>query len=129
MKKAIYWYKLREKGKSYFFNFINNAVFRKTIEQVRKRRNIKLVTKERRSNHLVSEPHYHTTNFFTKKMWAWAIKLIKTQILIKKSVYLDLPILDLSKTKMYKFWYDYVKPNLVKMKFFVTWIQTVSLFI
>ena len=88
---------------------MNNAVFGKTMEKVRKHRNIKLVTPERRRNYLVSEPNYHTTKFFTENLLA--IEMRKTQILMNKPVYLGLSILDLSKTVMYEFWYDYVKPN------------------
>ena len=44
---------------------MNNAVFGETMENVRKNRNIKLVTTERRRNYLVSEPNCHTTKFFT----------------------------------------------------------------
>ena len=45
---------------------MNNNVFRKTMDNVRKHRDIKLVTTERRKNYLVSEPKYHTTKFFTE---------------------------------------------------------------
>ena len=80
----------------------------KTMKNVRKHRNIKLVTTEgRRRYYLVSEPNYHTTNFFTKSLLA--IEMKKTQILMNKSVYLDLSILGLIKTVMYEFWYDCVK--------------------
>ena len=88
---------------------MNNAVFGKTMENVRKHRDIKLVTTERRRNYLVSEPNYHTTKFFTENLLA--IEMRKTQILMNKPVYLGLSILDLSKTVMYEFWYDYVKPK------------------
>ena len=47
-----------------FFKLINNVVFAKTLENVRKHRDIKLVTTERRRNYLVSEPNYHTAKFF-----------------------------------------------------------------
>ena len=47
---------------------MNNAVFERTMENVRKYRDIKLVTTERRRNCLVSEPNYHTTKFFTEHL-------------------------------------------------------------
>ena len=46
------------------FKLMNNAVLEKTMENMRKHRDIRLVTKERRRNYLVSEPNYHTTKFF-----------------------------------------------------------------
>ena len=105
--------KLRQKAKNNFekdfFKVMNNAAFGKTIENVRKHRNIKLVTTEKRRHFLVSEPNYHTTKFFTENLFA--IEMRKTQILMNKPVYLGLSILDLIKTVMYEFWYDYVKPK------------------
>ena len=58
---------------------MNNPVFRKTMENVRKQRDIKLVTTERKINCLMSEPNYHTTKFFIKKSLA---------IEMKKQIYL-----------------------------------------
>ena len=49
---------------------MNNAVFGKPIESVRKRRDIKLVTTELRRNYLVSEPNYHATTFFSENLLA-----------------------------------------------------------
>ena len=49
---------------------MNNAVFGKTMENVRKHRDIKFVTTEKRRNYLVSEPNYHTTKFFTENVIA-----------------------------------------------------------
>ena len=87
-----------------FFKLMNNSVFGKTIENVRKHRDIKLVTTGRK-NYLVS--NYHTTKFFTENLLP--IEMRKTQILINKPIYLGLSMLDLSKTVMYEFWYDYLK--------------------
>ena len=86
---------------------MNNAVFGKTMENVRKHRDIKLITTERRRNYLVSEPNYHTTKFFTKNLLA--IEMKKTKILMNTHVCLGLSILELSKILMYEFWYDYAK--------------------
>ena len=77
------------------------------MENVRKHRNIKLVTTERKRNYLVLEPNYHTTKFFTESLLA--IEMRKTQILMNKPVYLGLSILDLIRTVMYEFRYDNVK--------------------
>ena len=61
-----------------FFKLMNNAVFEKTMENLRKHRNIKLATTERRRNYLLSEPSYHTTKFFTENLLA--IEMRKTKI-------------------------------------------------
>ena len=53
--------------------------------------------------------NYHTTKFFTKNFLATEMR--KTQILMNKPVYLGLSKLDICKTVMYEFWYDYVKPK------------------
>ena len=105
--------KLRQKSKNNFeknfFKLMNNAVFEKAIENVRKNRYIKLVTTGKRRNSLVSEPNYHTIKFFRENFLA--IGMRETQILMNKPVYLGLSILDISKNVMYEFWYDYVKPK------------------
>ena len=74
--------------KKTFFNLMNNAVFGETMEIVRKHRDIKLVTTERRRNYLVSEPNHRTTKFFTENLLA--IEMKKTEILINKAVHLGL---------------------------------------
>ena len=81
---------------------INNAVFGKNMKNVRKYREIKLATTERRRNYLVSEPNYHTTKFFTEH-------LLATEILMNKPAYLGLSIANLSKLLMQEFWHNYVK--------------------
>ena len=57
-----------------FFKLLNNSGFGKTMKNVRKHRDIKLITKERRKNYLVSEPNYHTTKRFTEKLLAIKMK-------------------------------------------------------
>ena len=60
-----------EKG---FFKLMNNAVFEKTTENVRKHRDVTLVTTEKGRNYLVSEPNYYTTMFFTEYLLAIEMK-------------------------------------------------------
>ena len=81
----------------------------KATENTTKHRNIKLIATKRRRNYLVSETNNHTTKFFTEDLLATEMR--KVQILMNKHVYLSLSILDLGKTVMYEFWYDYVKPK------------------
>ena len=106
---------------------MNNTVFRKTIENVRKHRDIKLVTTERRRNYLVLEPYYHTTKFFIENLIVIEIK--KTESLMNKSVHLGLLILKLSKILKHEFRYDYGKPNMMKKENYIIWIQIGSLYI
>ena len=82
---------------------MNNAVFAKIMENVRKHRDIKLVTTNKRRNYLVSEPNCHTTKCFSE--------MKKIKVRMNKPVYLGLSILKISKTLMYEFWYDYIKPK------------------
>ena len=56
---------------------MNNSVFGKTMENVRKNRDIKLVASEKRRNYLVSEPNYYTTKFFTENLLAIELKKLK----------------------------------------------------
>ena len=72
-----------------------NSVFRKTMENVRKHRDIKLVTTDKRRNQLVSEPNYYTTKYFSVNLLAIEMKKIKVKV--NKPVYLGLPISEFSK--------------------------------
>ena len=73
-------------------------------KNVRKHRDIKLVTTDKRRNQLVSEHNYHTTKFFSENLLAIEMKKIK--IKMNKPIYLGLSILEISKTLMHEFWYD-----------------------
>ena len=91
---------------------MNNSVFGKTMENVRRHRDIKLVTTDKRRSQLISEPNYHTTKYFSENLLAIEMKKIKVKM--HKSVYLGLSILEISKTLTYEFWYDYIKPKYQK---------------
>ena len=92
-----------------FFKLMNNSVFGKTMENVRKHRDIKLVTTDEKRNKLVSEPNYQTIKQFSENLLA--IEMKKTKVKMNKPVYLGMSILDISKILMYDFWYDYLKPK------------------
>ena len=79
-----------------FFKLMNNAVFGKTMENVRKHRDIKLVTTDKRRNQLASEPNYHTAKYFSENLLATEMK--KTKVKMNKPVHLSMSILDISKT-------------------------------
>ena len=92
-----------------FFKLMNNAVFGKPMENVRKHRGIKLVATNKGKNQLVSEPNYHTIKWFSENLVA--IEMRKTKVKMNKPIYVGITMLDISKTLMYEFWYGYVKPK------------------
>ena len=79
----------------------------KTTENVKKHRDIKLVTRERSRNYLVSEPNYHTTTFFSENLLAREKKKVKVKM--NNLVYLGLSIQEIRKTLMHEFWCDHIK--------------------
>ena len=105
--------KFRKEAKNdfekYFFKLMNNSVFGKTMESVRKHRDIKLVTTEEKRIKLVSEPNYHTTKRFSENLLV--IEMKKTKVKMNKPVYFGMSLLDVSKMLMYEFQYDYIKPK------------------
>ena len=92
-----------------FFKLMNNAVFGKTMENIRKNRDIKLVTTDKKRNKLVSEPNYHTMNYISEDLSI--IEMKRTKVKMNKPIYLGLSILEISKLLMYEFSYDYMKPK------------------
>ena len=91
------------------FKLMNNSVFGKTMENIRNHRNIKLVTTDKKRSKLVSEPNYHNINLTSE--YLSIIETKKTKMKMSKAIYLGLSILEISKTLMYEFWYDYMKPK------------------
>ena len=92
-----------------FFKLMNNAVFGKTMENVRKHRDIKLVTTDERRSKLVSEPNYHMTDCISENLAI--IEMKRTKVKMNKPIYLGLSKLEISKILMYEFWHDYMKPK------------------
>ena len=91
------------------FKLMNNSVFGKMIENVRKRRDIKLIVTEERRKKLVSEPNYASCTTFSDHLMA--IEMRKTRVLMDKPIIVGQAILDKSKELMYEFWYQYLKPK------------------
>ena len=104
---------LRELSRNDFekdlFKLMNNSVFGKTMENIRKHRDIKLVTTDKKRSKLVSEPNYHTINLISENLSIIEMKI--TKVKMNKPIYLGLSILQISKILMYEFWYDYMKPK------------------
>ena len=92
-----------------FFKLINKAVFGKKMENVRKHRDSKLVTTDKKRSKLVSEPNYHTINCISENLSI--IEMKKTKVKMNKPIYLGLSMLEISEILMYEFWYDYMKPK------------------
>ena len=86
---------------------MNNSIFGKTMENVRNHGDIKLPSSDKRRKRLVSEPNYHSHKHFSEYLMAIQVK--KTREKMAKPLYLGMSILDISKTLMYEFWYDYIK--------------------
>ena len=104
---------LRKAAKNDFekdlFKLMNNSVFGKTMENIRKHKDMKLVATDKKRSKLVSEPNYHTINLISEDLSI--IEMKKTKVKMNKPIYLGLSILEISKTLMYEFWYDYMKPK------------------
>ena len=115
---------LRKISKKIFRKLINNAVFGKAMEIVRKQRDIKLVTTERWENYLVTEPIYQ---LFDRTSISKRNEK-KAEILVNKPAPLRLSILELSKMLLYELRMIMQSQNMMKKQNSVIWIQIVSLY-
>ena len=97
------------KNEKKHFKLMNNSVFGKTMENVRKHRDIKFETTDEKRNKLVSEPNYHTTKHFSENLLT--IEMKKPKVKMNKPVYLGMSTLDICKLLMYEFWFEYIKPK------------------
>ena len=102
---------LRSKAKNAFekdfFKLMNNSVFGKTMENIRNRVDVKLVTNETRARNLISKPSFYYRKIFSENLTAF--HMYRTKLVFDKPVYLGMSILDVNKTLMYDFHYGYIK--------------------
>ena len=90
-----------------FFKLMNNSVFGKTIENIRKRQNIHIIEDRKRALKLSSRPNFNRCTIFDKHLIA--IHMKNTKVYFDKPVYVGQAILDLSKTLMFDFNYNYIR--------------------
>ena len=92
-----------------FFKLMINSVFGKTIENLRKRQNVRIVDRRKKALNLSKKPNFERPTIFDKNLVA--VHMQKTEIYFNKPVYVGQAILDLSKTLMFDFHYNYIKPK------------------
>ena len=90
-----------------FFKLMNNSVFGKTMENLRKRVDVRLITDEKKLLKMVSKPTYVSSKIFNENLVA--VHKIKETLTLNRPAYVGMCILDLSKTLMYNFHYNYIK--------------------
>ena len=88
---------------------MNNIVFGKMIENVRKRKTIKLIVSEEQRKKLALEPNYKACTTFSDELMA--IEMRKTRIVMNKPIIVGQAILYKSKELMYSFYYEYLRPK------------------
>ena len=108
-----------------FFKLMNNSVFGKTMENIRKHRNIRLVTTEEKYLRTVMRPNFKYGVLFGENLMGCEMGKIK--VVMNKPVYLGQVILDLSKIVMYEFHYDYMVPKYGLEKLKLCYMDTDSL--
>ena len=90
-----------------FFKLMNNSVFGKTMENIRKRVDVRLVTDEKKLLKMAAKPTYVSSKIFNENLVA--VHKIKETLTLNRPAYIGMCILDLSKTLMYDFHYNYIK--------------------
>ena len=104
---------LRAKGKNDFekdfFKLMNNSVFGKTMENIRNRVDVRLVNDRKKAKKLSAKPSFKHLTTFDENLIAFHMK--RTKLIFDKPVYCGMTIIDLSKTLMYDFHYNYILPK------------------
>ena len=110
-----------------FFKLMNNSVFGKTMENVRNRVTIELVKDAERAAKLVNKPDFEELKIFDE--FLIAVKRRTTKVWMNKPVYVGMSILDLSKTLMFSFQYEFVKKKWEKVEVLYTDTDSLVLFV
>ena len=104
---------LRTKGKNDFekdfFKLMNNSVFGKTMENIRNRVDVKLVNNRGAAEKISAKPNFEHLTIFDENLVA--IHMKRTKLTFNKPVYCGMAILDISKSLMYKFHFNYILPK------------------
>ena len=108
-KLRIKAFKAKNKFEEEFFKLMNNSVYGKTIENIRKRQNVTLVDDRKKALKLSSKPNFDRITIFDENLVA--IHMKKTEVYFNKPIYVGQAILDISKTLMYDFHYNYIRHN------------------
>ena len=102
-------YKAKNKFEEEFFKLMNNSVYGKTIENIRKRQNVELIDDRKKALKLSSKPNFDRATIFDENLVA--IHMKKTEVYFNKPIYVGQAILDISKTLLIDFHYKYIKKN------------------
>ena len=86
---------------------MNNSVFGKTLENIRNRVDIRLISSDKVTQKRAAKPNFDRCTIFDKNLLA--VHMRKTKLYMNRPVYLGMSILDLSKSLMYDFHYNYIK--------------------
>ena len=121
--------RLRANGKNDFekdfFKLMNNSVFGKTMENIRNRVDVKLVSDRKVAEKLSAKPNFEHLTIFDENLVAIHMKI--TKLVFNKPVYCGMAILDISKTLIYDFHYGYILPKYGKMQSKLLFTDTDSL--
>ena len=100
------------------YKLLNNCIYGKSIENQRKRINVKLISDKKTYQRCVNKPNFISQKIFDKHFVV--IYRVKTVLTLNKPIYVGFSILEFSELLMYQFHYDYVLKTFNSIKFLFT---------